>query len=40
MKGKIYSVKRQLEKVYNNRNLVGKEEQLRTLKQELKQLDD
>lgn len=39
MKNKIYSVKRQLEKVYNNRNMINKEEQLRALKQELRQLD-
>ena len=38
LKNKIQSVKRQLEQVYNNRNLVAKEQQLRTLRQELKDL--
>jgi chromosome segregation ATPase len=40
MKGKIYGVKRQLEKIYNNRNLVSKEQHLRALKQQLHQLDE
>ena len=40
MKNKIYTVKRQLEKVYNNRNMINKEEDLRLLKQELRQLDE
>lgn len=39
MKNKIYNVKRQLEKIYHNRNLISKEEELRSLKQELKELD-
>jgi hypothetical protein len=38
LKNKIQSVKRQLEQVYNNRNLVAKEQQLRMLRKELKDL--
>lgn len=40
MKNKICIVKRQLENVYNNRNMINKEDQLRNLKQELRQLED
>ncbi len=39
MKNKIYTVKRQLEKIYNNRNMINKEDKLRALKQELRLLD-
>ena len=40
LKNNIYAVKRQLEKVYNGRNLAQKEDQLRLLKQELAQLQE
>lgn len=40
LKNKIFVVKRQLENVYDNRGILGKEDELKNLKGELKALED